>query len=1199
MSAIKVKPNHFFKKQTVTTGLSVNPKFPDLGTGTLPTFTLAGVGADTNAFVLSGTVAEQPSYGDGDLVSGVLRLYPSEATYKYNRNVPKLFGYALDKDYDIKEGAYTLANISGNTNYDKVGQHLGVYGIHPYSSVPQISEEFEGSPEELETVTRMGGSNLTSLSDPYVTEETLMAMLAAEGHSNDDKRIENLRIILQPVRENGRYLTKPRQVQKVEANRRGDITHEYTETVYGGLSDVDEAGPLTYNVEFIGGNVNRIKFKSRGHKQKGMSFLVRTFDQTARSFAKRNHDVLPGTIKFRNRVVAANNLEGDPQATKGNTILSDFYATRNFSNPFDSSDSNPLITTDISLTSEKSVNNGQSLRIYHNWGFAGPPSGTKNIIIQNQIQESGNLNPQCARVSLYDIPYPSIATDLGGSRFSENTPNLGDARSVVPEIHMSMNISKLEPNIHLNVQEGTSGPYLDKPVTLLAEPGTSADRTGSTADKFSNRENSFLRSVVVTFSNYKPKKEHTSLDKFLAYGLNNFYTSGTSENIVGGVVFTRFGIDGADVGGAGNNMFAYPLPVMKIAQMGTGTPSTSEFTLAKGGMAQIRGGTGRLANCDSVVWGAPAAPKNSTVATAVSDEELQYCNLPMNTWFNMRCFIDIFQHNNSGSCLRRPMAASVSPNLTATQGSRGVPMRIIFETDDDNELQTLWTGAPAAVDGGSRVDKDTRNLPFLDIFFPAADSSAHASMRDYTFYSRPEYYPKHMTVWVQNYCWVSGSSTDASIPYEFGEQNVYASGAAREAEVYIDNIQLYNFEPTVKNVTTDDSLQFQTSSHLSPLQKIYSSSGPYYGSSWVSGEPQVITGSLTFTTGDATVTIPDNEDFDTTFLDNHGTVTITSTAFAGTKTISSITDRLTFELNNNTGISNTTDPAAVLSCAGTLDPPTNRANLKQYDTGMHMAIGFDSPDHLPQVATGSAGAGLTGYILGNDYVTYGWDEASENALYPNKATNQPSNASGAIFSQQLDTTATDGSDPPANYEYVMGGDFLISTGGIVQQHTAFTNNVSGAAFQVYSGTTATVGDDMINLGISTGGGFASTNDYFSLDGLRQKGFFYVNLKGSGSTTPTAGNLYPRERWGRREHVGLSTKITAIADTDPTLKSNQIKVQDTNIFNFDNPNERYVVYVMGHSGTAGTAGTIHKGRKGNLRLARAPEGNVLNIYTRIK
>ena len=463
-----------------------------------------------------------------------------------------------------------------------------------------------------------------------------------------------------------------------------------------------------------------------------------------------------------------------------------------------------------------------------------------------------------------------------------------------------------------------------------------------------------------------------------------------------------------------------------------------------------------------------------------------------------------------------------------------------------------------------------------------------------------------MTIWVQNYCWVSGS--DGAQPYEFGEQGIYPSGAAREAEVFIDNVQLFNFEPTVKNINAGEILNFKPQTHLSPLQKRYDATGPKYGSGWVAGNPTTLTGSLEFTTGDKTVEITDNQHFDGTFLDNHGTVTITSSAFAGSKTLDYVSGRLSFEMTTNTGITSSVDPAAVITCGGTQTPSANRANLRKYDTGMFVVMGWDNPAHLASTApsTGGSGTGFTGYILGNDFSTFSWDENSANAIYPDKLPEYITNVGGAIFSQQITgTTAGNGEIPPDNFENRMGSDLLVVGPSVeVQQHTAYTNNISGAQFDVYSGTTAAVAGDQINLGISSGGGFASTNDYFSLDGFRQKGFMYVNVSGSGTAKPTAGNLYPRTRWGTRENVLVSTKVKNISDTKnsktsgfehfQTLNKNQLEVEDISVFNFDNPNERYVAYLMGGSGTAGTGGGIQTYRKGGLKLAEEPSGNIVTF-----
>jgi hypothetical protein len=1205
MNTIKYRRNTFFKKNVIETGLNITSNFTDLGNSTATTFKLSDQTAGENSFILSGSVPEQPSYGAGELQYGCLMLYPSEIETEYNRELPEIVGYGIDKNIDIKEGAYTFA-CSGNTSTNpQVGQHLGMYAVYPFSNEPQIVEDFEGSPDGLENVTRMGNNNVISMSDPYITEDTLKTILKREGYGQSDRRIKSIDLITLPHHSEGAWNPGSSYTTVPNVDMSGVPGSEVTEQISVDRGQTMYQGEKRYNIEFVSGTTRKFRFKNRGLLGSIASML--RFDNQARNFAARKHDIFQNEIGFATKVTAPSSVEGNPEADKGNTIFSDFYATRNFSNPFDSTTDDPMITSAIELSSEKALNGGQSLRIYHNWGFAGPTGGTKNEIIQNQIQVSGNLNPQCARVSLYDIPYPSLPFDVGaakwqGERF-QTVSNFGDPHAVVPELRIGMNVSKLEPNIPLNVNAGTSFTT----IRLLADNSNDA----ASAD-YSSTENTFLRSVVVTFSNYKPKKEHTSLDKFLDYGLNNYYSSGSSDNIVGGIVFTRFGIDGATTAAA-NNMFAYPLPVMKIKQVDNGgSPSTSNFTLANGGMGKVSAGSLRLSDPDVLIWGSPAAPKNASVGNATADNQLPYVNLPMNSFFNMRCFFDIMQYNNQGSCVKRPYAASSSNNPTDTSSPprRGVPMRVIFDTEGANALQTVYdnnAGAPVLVDGGSRVQSDTRNLPFLDVFFPAGDATFGTALREYNWYENPEYFPKHMTIWVQNYCWISGST--GAQPYRFGEQGLYPEGAAREAEVFIDNVQLFNFEPTVKNVNSGDILNFKPQTHLSPLQKRYDATGPKYGSGWVAGNPTTLTGSLTFTSGDATVEIGDNQAFDGTFLDNHGTVTLTSSKFAGSKTLQAVTGRLTFEMTTDTGITSGEDDAAVITCGGTQTPSANRANLRKYDTGMFLVMGWDKPEHLASTApsTGGSGTGYTGYILGNDFSTFSWDENSDNAIYPDKLPAYITNVNGAIFSQQITgSTAGNGELPPDNFDNVLGGDLLVVGPSVeVQTGTAYTNNISGALFNVYSGTTAAVAGDQINLGISSGGGFASTNDYFSLDGFRQKGFMYVNVSGSGTAKPSAGNEYPRTRWGTRENVLVSTKVKNIADTKnsktsgyehyQTLNKNQLEVEDISVFNFDNPNERYVAYLMGAGGNIILAGdTIQKKRKGGLKLAEEPSGNIVTF-----
>tara|TARA_R100000458_G_scaffold46832_1_gene45431 strand:+ start:1290 stop:6449 length:5160 start_codon:yes stop_codon:yes gene_type:complete len=1176
MSAMKVKPNTFYKKNTIDLGVNVSPIFPDFSQSTETTFTLSDGSPKQNAFILSGTVASQPSYGAGEINGGLLRLYSSEVDVNENRTMPELVGYSLDKTINIAEGGWSFAinNDVGPEPDRTVGPLTSIYNSKPFSDTPQLAEDFEGLTDgALLSINRMGGNSVVQYSNPYITSETLRMLLKRDGHQNGPKRMKNMEEMC------GRRVEQPAQYKRV-----GEGTdYEHTMKIESWTFE-DE-----YDIEWVNGNTNTFKFKEFRMKL----FDMNRFDAVAHRYATEEHNINIAHVKFREITTATASPEGDPQANTGNTILSDFYCTRNFSNPFDTTTDDPMIISDITLTTENALNGGNSLRIYHNWGWA---SGNANQILQNQLDVSGNINPQCARVSLYDIPFPVIAQDVGASTFQNGDDSYGDARSVLPEIRMSMNVSKLAPNIGINISGAA-----DNAVNAVTPVfGMASQALSNPPSNFSDRENTFLRSVTVTFSNYKPKAEHTTLDKFLDYGLSNYYgdTTSLTDNIVGGFTITRYGINGkSGTNQTSQNMFAYPLPVMKMHQLnnGGGAVDREDYTMAKSGMARMYTGSavgeqsGMLANPDFMVWGEPDA-------TTVENDQIRYCELPMNSWITMRAFTDVFAYNNSGSCLKSIYdSPDATKNPTAPIAKRGVPMRVIFDTGMPNEQVVVAGGAslePALVSGGSRVAEQTRNLPFLDIFFPAGTND----ISEYTWYDYPELYPRHMTVWVQNYCWVSGSDDSNASIWRYNDYKILPSGAAREAEVFIDNIQLYNFEPDIKNVAMNDALVFEPHSHYSPVG--LTTSGSIYGHGWVDAGPQTLTGSVKVTAGSPDAILIDGQTFDMTWLDNHGVCNLAggSANKLGTGDVNrllNIDGRLAFEMTGNAGATEVIDDVVFTMSTGSLQPPSNRANLLPYDGGQNVCLGLDDKGDLP---TWNGTSGYTGYFLANDFSSTAWNNVTGNVLLPRKAVGQPANASGAIFSRGYLAV-----DMPSEYATIMGGNLFINGPGHYTVGGTDVNNVSGAAFDVTNATT--VGGDEINLG----GG--STNDFFSCDGFRQRGFFAFNISGSG--TVTSGSSRAKLSWERRENALTSTKIIGMADIIQTnnyqglpsqavtkfstLNANQIRVRNPRVFNFNNPYERYIIYLMGGKSTAPTTdiGTLEF-RKGNLKLAGPPEGDIITF-----
>ena len=1135
---ITVKRNHFYKKQPITANINVRPQYPDLPDTPSITFKM-GTNRNENIYLMGTTVPDLPTYGDAEQVGARINLFSSDIEMKDNRNAPDIRAYRLTEDLTLKEGGVAAS--------DK-GDRLSLYSVHPINPTPYLEEDFEGNPEDLDTINRMGTNNVVTSSEAYITEKNLMRLIEEqEGGPVSRYNRDN-------------FL---KQVEKID----GEMTR-FKGNTRGYKCRVSWANS-NHTKWKVRPSYNRILFKTK---------LYKYFDwEWSRT----------PLIQFNVTRAAAGNIDSTPQATVGNTVFNDFYATRNFSNPYDASETDPLILSNIDLSSENALNGGQSLRFYHNWGYS-----PYNEQLQVQIGSEKNVNPQTSRASLYDIPFPSLPFDFARTTMDSesSTKVLGATHGVVPEIRLPMNITKLGPNVLVAGEDySQGGGTVEPPLTKLklfygsttsadAESPTYASSLGAPASKF---EQTFLRSVVVTFSNYKPKPEHTTVDKFLAYGLRNFYRGKNFDNIVGGYVITRFGIDGLFENS--ENCYAFPLPVSRIPQQGAYASGTASDTYVQknGGLAQFDG-TGDMANIDILTWGRTnflSVPENETTQ--------RFVELPMNSWFTSRIFTDIYQHNNSGSFLKRPYAPSSSANPSygsdstfAEVAKRGAPMRVIFETDSANQNMIFPSGAGTygtltELDG-SPVNSNVRNLPFLDIPFPIGDSSNSAAALKtdtYNFADNPELYPKHMTIWVQNYCWVSGNVQGTSLNGKYetlfpvGDSMVTTSGAAREAEVFIDSVKLLNYEPEVRNITANNNnsaLTFKSDKFLSPLATRYkdTTNDEYIGSSWVQGNKISRTVMCVGTNGSKTVRIKNPQEFDTTFLENACKINsqiqmsaVTSSypnafGFEGdTRSLDTIESLDTFTVNAN--LVATGDIPITFTSNGTILPRINKADLIEYNAGQALVLGFNNTGDLPVTTTSSA----TGFVLFNDFITSDWSAMSTDPVLPNKTqTQQGGSIYGGIFSQATSDMDID----------KLGGQLLGDSAFIAGTNQS---NISGAAYKVDGSAVA--------LTSGTALGTGSNNDFISVDGFRQKGFAKVAFTGSDATA--------FGKWVKRENILLSTRVTNCRDKSfsnndkidgykDDLAVNQLRVKNINIFNYFDDEETYVLYLVGDADTTASKKT---------------------------
>lgn len=481
--------------------------------------------------------------------------------------------------------------------------------------------------------------------------------------------------------------------------------------------------------------------------------------------------------------------ENTVTSTTNNTIFDKVYSSMMFENPFTASTDVPIVNSTVELQSDVVKGGANAARLYHIWDYS-----PDNALIQKYFGRESSLNPQTAYMAKYNLPFP-IVQDMSFST------RIGDRRTYMPYVSMDINVAKLSASVLYDIQNYASahatGSFINDPQTTYTTSAFQASNWGSSST-IRQKAMTFLRSVVVTFSNYKPLDTHTTLEDFLQYGFDNAYgSSQTNESIVGGVVLSRLGMDGANIDN--DFIYAQALPIVREDYTmdyneqwhngnRTGAGSNRGFGLAKivsgSGQGKLQQLVMKAANIDNTY-------------SATSQNTPRVVKLPMNQFFNMKFYVDALASQTNTINSRNPYSG-----FPTTTG--GVGMRCVFETDsmgEDSSSEDLYTDMPFldlnfSVSGGNSVD-----IPGGETYAADGGKTPTFAYGD-RFLSTNEVtlkYPKHMIIWVQNYRFVDSSEAQ----FFYGDNAIIdtASGSAIEAEVYVDNVKGVDFYQDLKDVT--------------------------------------------------------------------------------------------------------------------------------------------------------------------------------------------------------------------------------------------------------------------------------------------------------------------------------------------------------------------------------------------------------------
>ena len=637
---IDIETNTFYKKQLVTTTVPLISEFPDLplSGGSDPdniyyknyhTYT---TGDFNSLVVMSGNTTSDITYGDYKLEGGYLRTFVDGSDAEFTSTPPNILAYNMNGDYELKEGTFTLAqtNQTGKT----MGGSLAIYQSMDTGLTTNAVETFDNMAVMVESVEQIGQFLYEG---PY--------------------------ILLSELEDNYRHWSDHNERRLTENAKKVAISFEGQRIVP--LKKSTSNGFTQYKTMIV--------------NYQGQELGVLTDDKWTSTNASRsiNSQSASGRkvldkIKYMDRTPIEKTADDEtPLSITTSPLISDYFVSKTIQNPFSADLANPLIYSTVGITKEGEGINGNALRMYHEWDY----SDVNRAYETSELGGATDINPQVAMVGVYDIPMPLITDVAAATR-------IGDKRTTLPSIDIDMNIVRLGPTplYGCNTFKTTYCSGSNKITVMARGQDQPIESYFHDTGGYSNADEaeSFLRSVTICFSNYKPLESHKKLDDFLNYGLNNFYYGdGAGEDyvqgIVGGVTFRNFGMLSSNYdattltylpGGYENNaVYAQALPVCQnmdlLAARSTGGTDVNMSLYVSGGLAAFEPGAvfpstaantyqkeTRISGSLSVMaTGRTRNINTNQLALLGPSPQLspKTIKLPMNSSFNMKFFMDVVQ----------------------------------------------------------------------------------------------------------------------------------------------------------------------------------------------------------------------------------------------------------------------------------------------------------------------------------------------------------------------------------------------------------------------------------------------------------------------------------------------------------------------------------------------------------------------------
>ena len=768
---ITPEKNSFYKKQQIgaTDAVKLSALFKDAALSENEVMTLEA-GSNAARFLLTGSIPEQPVYGDGKLSGADLVLFCSGTNLSSMGSMPMISSYKLKEDITLTEGAMAFSTSGAG------GQNLSVYTTYADPAQPFLTENFDGIPKD------MGGN---------------VDVVGSDGKG--------------PVVMKNAYLTPS------DANKSVYLGGQYS--IFHSGEDPEGAAFMTRWFGITVDEENRIPVKPM-RKSKPEGRWVPKEDKrsgyTTYTVFKpiwRFNDI-KGLLNFERTQPAVDADTVPPSEI--NTAFKVLYKTPDNETSYTADpDGAPWAVSALDMSSTEFKTGGQSLHMAHLWAYT---SGTKDSDLLFGLDGAANQQFACAAGELlpYPLPLDYAKITTSGTTNLWNSATSNDGSSIIkPEIEFTFKVTDLSAGLQAYAGGATNESnklsvydYIGYDSSLGS--GSGYAYTGTQG----NTLWTLLRSFTICLSSYLPKANE-NLNEFIDRGMTNFYVNGDYENgIIGGVTFLRNIATDTDVGGINPTdttslLVATPLltraSAYKRTHAGLGTnngvhPNNRLFKLISGNNSsdtKTDADTGLIVHSSTTYpisrgYGKAINPSFNGGSSTIARCEPSVA-IAMNEWTTMKIVLDPLGENSGA----QPGLGRVFFTNGVYETNTLVPM---YDEDKPPSIQFYFPASCNNSKTGNEAD------------WPYVNSGANSGVNgNWNWVDHPEYWPRYVSMWLTNYKFADPSVT------EFGQQvsgagagtklgtNILigefpaASGAAKMAEVYVDSITLRNFSNETLN----------------------------------------------------------------------------------------------------------------------------------------------------------------------------------------------------------------------------------------------------------------------------------------------------------------------------------------------------------------------------------------------------------------